>query len=75
MYFDTKKIIELIKNDKNIAEKLFLFSSWVNSKKDTLLFITNKNKDLIKGTEWIYKWKEKFLNRLIYNKNNYKGCI
>lgn len=87
---DIKKIIKLIKNDKNISEQLFLFSSWVNSKKDTSLFITNNNKDLLKGTEWIYKsklqsfllrgvfkfkWKEKFLVHAIDDQTDYAGCI
>ena len=85
---DTKKIIELIKNDKNIAAQLFLFSSWVNSKKNTSLFITNENKDIVKGTEWIYKsklqsflligifkWKEKVLAHAIDDQTDYACCI
>lgn len=85
---DIKKIIEFIKNDKNIAEKLFLFSFCVNSKKDTSLFITNNNEDLVKGTKWIYKsklqsflligvfkWKEKVLAHAIDDQADYAGSI
>lgn len=88
MNSDLIKVVELIKNNKSIAKKLFYFSSWINSKKDTSLFITDENQELVEGTEWIYQsslqsfmlvgvfeWEGKFLTHAIDDQTDYAGCI
>lgn len=39
---DFLKLIKFIESNKNIAEMLFYFSSWINSPKDISLFITDE---------------------------------
>lgn len=85
---DFLKLTKLMKSNKNIAEKLFYFSSWVESKKDTSLFITDENQELVEGTEWIYQsslqsfmligvfeWKGEYLTHAIDSQTDYSGCI
>ena len=88
MISDTDKIVQLIRNNELIAKKLFYFSSWIDSEKDTSLFITDENKELVEETEWIYQsslqsfmligifeWEKKVLTHAIDDQTNYAGCI
>lgn len=85
---DFLKLTKLIESNKNIAEKLFYFSSWIDSKKDTSLFITDENKELTEGTEWIYQsslqsfmligifeWDGNVFAHAIDDQADYAGCI
>lgn len=85
---DFLKLTKLIESNKNIAEKLFYFSSWIDSKKEISLFITDGNQELVEGTEWIYQsflqsfmlvgvfeWEGKILAHAIDDQTDYSGSI